>query len=105
MRWTYDANVDAIYVYLSDARPVRQEEMPGGMVVDLDAEGHAVGIEVIGRGAEPLMHDELERLDLPQEASDLLLALLTSPLPSATWRRKAATDRAIDLPHELLHSQ
>jgi uncharacterized protein YuzE len=46
MKWTWDTEADALYVLLTDAEPSRQEEVDG-LVVDLDANGHVVGIEIL----------------------------------------------------------
>jgi uncharacterized protein YuzE len=48
MRLTYDEGADAIYVYAREGCSVaRSEILDDGRVVDLDAEGHLVGIEIL----------------------------------------------------------
>ncbi len=46
MKTTYDAEVDALYIRFSDAT-VTTKELGEGIAVDLDAEGHLAGIEVL----------------------------------------------------------
>ncbi len=47
MRYTYDAEADALYLYLApDVRVVRQEEI-GDVLVDFDSDGRPLGIEVL----------------------------------------------------------
>jgi len=46
MRYTYDGNVDALYVYLSDGMLAEQVEV-GDVVVDLDPNRQVVGVEVV----------------------------------------------------------
>ncbi|HTI65911.1 MAG TPA: DUF2283 domain-containing protein [Caulobacteraceae bacterium] len=44
---TYDPEADAVYIALSDSRPHEGSEVAPGVVLDLDAEGRVVGIEVL----------------------------------------------------------
>lgn len=47
--WTYDARVDAFYVLLADAPVSGQRASDDGrIIVDVDAEGEVVGVEVLG---------------------------------------------------------
>lgn len=46
-RPTYDPEADAIYIPLSDARPVEAEEVAPNVILDFDAENRVVGIEVL----------------------------------------------------------
>ena len=55
MRIEYDAEVDALYVQFKDARPDESVDVEEGVTVDLDDEGHIVGLEIL---------DALERLVL-----------------------------------------
>lgn len=47
MRYTYDFEADALYLYLRQGSPRRQVEV-GGVTVDLDDDDQIVGVEVIG---------------------------------------------------------
>jgi uncharacterized protein YuzE len=42
-----DEKTDALYIYLSDGRPAATRQIAQGTVVDLDADGNLIGIEVI----------------------------------------------------------
>lgn len=56
MRVTYDQRADAAYIYLREIElggskhqcPVECDEAIGMIVLDIDAEGRLIGIEVIG---------------------------------------------------------
>jgi uncharacterized protein YuzE len=55
IRLTYDENVNAAYLYLRDVAPGEARSCPvecpgaaGMIVLDIDAEGRLVGIEVLG---------------------------------------------------------
>ena len=71
MRGTYDATPNAAYVYLVDEIqageavtqvPLQGEGAPGEYILDLDAQGRVIGIEILGaRGA--LRADTLEALN------------------------------------------
>jgi len=43
---TYDPEADAVYMYVGRAKIDHQEEA-GPFVLDMDADGHVVGIEVL----------------------------------------------------------
>jgi uncharacterized protein YuzE len=43
---TYDPDADAVYVALADARPHEGAEVAPGVVLDFDAEGRLVGIDI-----------------------------------------------------------
>jgi len=48
MRIEYDDEVDAIYVHVREGIPVaRSEILEDGRVVDLDVDGHLIGIEIL----------------------------------------------------------
>ncbi len=44
---TYDPEADALYIQLSDTRPVEAEEVAPNVMLDFDVEGRVVGIEVL----------------------------------------------------------
>jgi uncharacterized protein YuzE len=48
---TYDPEADAVYIALSDAVPHEGTEVAPGVVLDLDADGRVVGIEVLNAKA------------------------------------------------------
>ena len=47
MKTTYDPAVDALYVRFADAPIVESEEVSAGVVLDFDAEGRIVAIELL----------------------------------------------------------
>lgn len=71
MRVTYDAEADAAYIYLKDIAPGEaryqvglQDPAPTGQVIlDFDAEGTLIGIEVLGakEGLPQELLDHAER--------------------------------------------
>ena len=47
MKTTYDPQADALYVRFAEAAVVESEEVSDGVVLDFDAEGRIVAIEVL----------------------------------------------------------
>ena len=47
MKTTYDAEADALYVRYSETPVVESEEVSNGVVLDFDAEGRIVAIELL----------------------------------------------------------
>lgn len=47
MKITYDNEVDALYIKLTDKQIVESEEVEENVVVDFDADNNIVGIEVL----------------------------------------------------------
>jgi YD repeat-containing protein len=47
MKTLYDPESDALYLRFSDARVVESEEVSEGVVLDYDAEGRIVAIELL----------------------------------------------------------
>ncbi|HXW24093.1 MAG TPA: DUF2283 domain-containing protein [Xanthobacteraceae bacterium] len=47
MKTTYDAEADALYVRFSETAVVESEEVSDGVVLDFDAEGRIVAIELL----------------------------------------------------------
>ena len=47
MKTIYDAEADALYVRFADAPVVESEEVSSGVVLDFDADGRIVAIEVL----------------------------------------------------------
>lgn len=46
MKFLYDADTDSLYIDLSDRSGVDSREVASGVIVDLDAEGRVVGIDI-----------------------------------------------------------
>jgi uncharacterized protein YuzE len=51
MRFRYSEVDDALYIEVRDGRPERQVELDPGTLVDVDANGRLIGIEVIAPDA------------------------------------------------------
>ena len=47
MKMSYDSETDALYLRFSSAPIVESEEVRPGMVLDFDADGHIVAIELL----------------------------------------------------------
>jgi uncharacterized protein YuzE len=47
MKMQYDEKVDALYLRLDDSAVVESEEVKPGIVLDFNADGQVVGIEVL----------------------------------------------------------
>lgn len=70
MRISYDKEVDALYIHLRDVKPSHGVDIEDGVTVDMDAEGHIVGIEVLDAanrlGLEALLNVSIENMPLEQ---------------------------------------
>lgn len=66
MHITYDPEADALYIELRHVRSVDNIDLEDGISVDLDAEGHVVGFEILGARerfrADPLDAISIKRL-------------------------------------------
>ena len=73
MRIEYDAEVDALYVQFKDVRPDDNVDVEEGVTVDLDDEGHIVGLEVLDAaerlGIESLLNVSIENMPLERVAA------------------------------------
>ena len=92
MTFRYDKDADALYIKLSDGEQIaRTEQVDPGTLVDLDANGRVVGIDLI-RPARAWPLDEVaERFEIADDDVAVLHAL---------WREDAAypfADAASDL--------
>lgn len=47
MKSRYDAETDALYVRFADAQVIESEEVRPGIVLDYDADGRVVAVEII----------------------------------------------------------
>ena len=79
MRWEFDAEAGSLYVYLAAGEAHHQEEMPDGVIVDVDASGRAVGIEVVSAWAPFDFHEIAQRYAL-DESDIASLDFLTSAM-------------------------
>jgi len=60
---TYDREVDVLYIQLTASKPDRGMDIEEGVTVDLDAQGHLVGIEILD-ASERLGKDQLHSVTL-----------------------------------------
>ncbi len=62
MRLKIDEAADALYFRLDESAIVESEEVESGVILDFDAQGRVVGIEILGiKGRVPL--EQLKRLE------------------------------------------
>ncbi len=89
MRATYDQGADALYVYLRSRRDgesvVRTVEVGDGVQLDLDCDGHPIGLEVLWAG-ERYPAAELAGLPTPSGRLTLTQAALVAGLSPQTLR-------------------
>ena len=64
MKLLYDPETDALYIDFNDRFGIDAQEVAGGMVVDFDAEGRPVGID-IQHASRTLDLSTLETVSLP----------------------------------------
>ena len=62
MKAEYDAEVDALYVRFTEAAIADTEEVRPGIMLDLDAAGRIVGIEVLEASTHLADEADLRRL-------------------------------------------
>ena len=72
MKLTVDPNVDALYLRLNDAEIVDSDQVAPGVVLDYDAQGNLVGVE--------LLH--LSKQGGPGDAEKLVFEILRSRQPA-----------------------
>ena len=68
MKVNYDKEVDALYILLRDAKPVDTRDVEEGVTIDMDENGHIVGIEILDAteklGLESLMNVSIENMPI-----------------------------------------
>ncbi len=68
MKIEYDKEVDALYIRLRNAKPSDSKDIEEGVTVDLDKDGHIVGIEILDAseklGLESLLNVSIENMPL-----------------------------------------
>ena len=64
MKFHYYQDTDSLYIELSDKTSVDSDEVAPGVVLDFDAEGHVVGID-IDHASEIVDLSKLEAESLP----------------------------------------
>ncbi|MBI2171274.1 MAG: DUF2283 domain-containing protein [Chloroflexi bacterium] len=71
MKITYDQQVDALYIQLTETRPSRGVDIEEGVTVDVDAEGHIVGLEILD-ASERLGKEQLHSVTLKDLAFEAM---------------------------------
>ena len=68
MKIEYDKEVDALYILLTDAKPVDTMDVEDGVTIDLDDQGHIIGLEVLDAakrfGIDSLLMVSIENMPL-----------------------------------------
>ncbi len=74
MKIEYSKAADALYVYFKQSEVAKSKEVEEGVVVDLDADGHLVGIEILEAsvrvGIPDLVNVSIENLPLEMVTED-----------------------------------
>ncbi|MBI2859638.1 MAG: DUF2283 domain-containing protein [Chloroflexi bacterium] len=72
MKIEYDKEVDALYIRLRDVQPVDSKDIEEGVTVDVDSDGHIVGMEILDAaerlGLESLLNVSIENMPLEKVA-------------------------------------
>jgi uncharacterized protein YuzE len=83
IRQSYDLQADALYVELEDRDAARTVQVDPGTLVDLDAAGHILGIEVIHPARQWPLTEILHRFEVSAEdARELRVYFPTTPRTS-----------------------
>ncbi len=73
MRIEYDPDVDALYIMLREVQPKDSMDIEEGVTVDLDEDGHIVGLEVLDAkerlGAAGLANITIETLPVDEKVA------------------------------------
>jgi uncharacterized protein YuzE len=83
MRLKYDLNVGALYVRLTDKPVARTREADDNTMIDLDADGDVIGIEVVSIMHPWALDEILRNYKIPATEEAQLRAYFRSPV-SAT---------------------
>ena len=73
MIFTYDKEVDALYIQLRDVKPSHGVDFEEGVTIDMDADGHIIGIEILD-ASERMGKEQLHKVtlkDLAWEPTEL----------------------------------
>jgi len=80
MNWTYDLNVSAVHLRILPGKSSRQKVIGDESILDLDANGSVIGVEVLSHGGT-MSASELLREGVPVNAIALLTRILVSNFP------------------------
>ena len=76
---TYDFDADALYIELAEPKAARTVQVDNGTLVDLDADGQVVGIEVIQPQRTWPLREILDRFAVPAATAAELCAYFREP--------------------------
>lgn len=80
MRFSYDSAVDALDIKILEGSLVsRTEQIDAGTLVDLDAQGHVLSIEVIRPARRWPLDEILARFDVSEEHVEVLRSFWAEP--------------------------
>lgn len=79
IRQSYDLDADALYITVTDGKIARTTEIDPGTLVDLDAVGSVVGIEIIGPQRAWPIQQILESFPISGKDADQLRAYFPYP--------------------------
>lgn len=71
---TYDLSVNALYLKLAEGTVARTREIDDGTMVDLDAAGRLLGIEVLAPGTNWPLAAILRQYEISEENLAMLMA-------------------------------
>ena len=91
MELKYDLNVGALYIRLTDQAVARTREIDDNTVVDIDAHGGIVGIEVISIGHPWALDDVLRDYAIPSAAAAQLRAYFQPAGPAVSPQAPAVS--------------
>jgi uncharacterized protein YuzE len=77
---SYDLDAGALYIELADCQVTRTEQVDPGTLVDLDAEGNVIGIEVINPERLWPLAEILRRFTVGKEDMRELQAYFSHPV-------------------------
>ena len=63
MKIEYSKDIDALYVYFREIPVAKTKEIEKGVLADLGADGHIVGIEILD-ASQKLGQEDLSRLNI-----------------------------------------
>ena len=79
MRLTYDLDAGALYIGLSERDVARTRQVDDNTLVDLDAAGRPVGIEITSIDHPWAVDEVLRGFDIPERDAALVRAYFSSP--------------------------
>jgi uncharacterized protein YuzE len=82
VKLTYDARASALYIRLAAGKVARTPQIDEGTLVDLDADGRLLGIEVLRPGSAWPLAEILRRWEVSDGDAAMLMVAYPNALPS-----------------------